>query len=1027
MPHYPSLVFSISNLNRYLETVQRRIIIICLIVFLSHILCHAQYSGYTAIQYNTDNGLPQSSVKSIVFDKMGYCWLATEVGLVRFDGKNFKAFGMSEIPGITTDRIKQLIPDLSGDLYAYTGNDEKILVNAKNPPRSPFPQVIKTDLHFIPRAGYVTKNAHIDSLYKDIFTREPHPPGYEGKVDDQGNIYTNVHRRLYYVTKQKASEIFDNIQVLGGWEQTMLSGKYYVHLYLGNKIKVWKNGVYQPGKNSISGPIADDKNYLSGKSRVLLSRESAYIYSGKKLFRLYMANGNVDSELIFDDLNIPDLACMYYSKEQGKYYFGSYTAGLFIVEPPSFKYPQVPKEAPSEIFYPQALTKDGRIFSRDILFSRTGDSQYLPLKSHDCRATYVTTQNQLYYESFYTLYRYDLNTNRNQSIIPIGWRLRSIFPDDPSNLIYSTAQSFGIISNDTLVKEQRFPENTNVSYVLRLDKSKFLLASNKGVKWYDMNQNRFYKSILESLHIRNIHQDSGKLWISSEGKGFFLYEKDKLYSLPFGPKESMRLVHAFIDDGNGYFWLPTNNGLFKVRKADLVAYAKGKIPHVYFYMFTKQNGLRTNEFNGAADRPYIWTNDGMLSLPSMNGLVWFYPAKTQLHYPDKKIYFDQILIDDSKTQPGKDEIKLEPDFDNFTISVSSPYFGNPENIQLEYKITGLSDHWKSLPPDGNISIGQSPSGNYKLLVRRLSPDRDELLELGFEVRPWFYNTWWFYLIILLSFTLVAYLISRQRLKNIREKAKQLEALVDERTKELSVAIEQIAESESALMRSTKVKDRVITMVLHDLRSPIRFLGTISDYLVSNYQNLEEAQLKERLTELQSGAKALRGFTENFFTWAVSQHENFRVTNTLIKIQVLFDELGVLYSDIVKERGNVLTIESTSHECHTDYQMLALILRNLIDNANKNTANGIIKLSATTSKNSVSFHISDTGRGLTQEQVNSFIDESKGMGSTGVGSILILNMIQKIGGKLEILTSIENGSTFTVILNHPPLHGADEQG
>jgi len=185
-----------------------RTVLFLLIVFLNHTLSRAQEKKYSIIQYNTDNGLPQSSVKSIAFDKLGYCWLATEMGLVRFDGKNFRVFGMSEIPGISSDRVKQLITDVSGELYALMGNNEKISISAKNFPTSTLPRAVKNDAVFLPKSGYVTKNAHIDSLYKSIFAREPHPPGYEGKVDTLGNIYTSVHRHIYYVTKQNAREIF---------------------------------------------------------------------------------------------------------------------------------------------------------------------------------------------------------------------------------------------------------------------------------------------------------------------------------------------------------------------------------------------------------------------------------------------------------------------------------------------------------------------------------------------------------------------------------------------------------------------------------------------------------------------------------------------------------------------------------------------------------------------------------------------------------------------------------------------------
>lgn len=986
---------------------------------------YGQHSNFSVTQYNTDNGLPQSSVKSIVFDKAGYCWIATEMGLVRFDGKIFKTFTRGINPGVSFDRIKKIALDVGGNVYASTADNQYITIGSSGYNSAPQPQLVDGKPVYLPATGFVEKNPLVDSLVEVLLKRDKHP--FESLLVNmnQEESYLTNKEKLFYITKMKVFPLTDQVMEENR-QETAITDNYYIHILKNNRIKTWRKGVFQPVMNLIGGELKHNNKYLNGYFKVLWCQKGTFIYAEKKLYRLFIDKGQIISQKIFDNLDIPDLYCMYYSQEQGKYYFGSQVGGLYIVEPSSFKYPTLPKEVISENFYPQSITKDGRIFSNDVLFSQSNAPQSLATKSKDGMVSYIDTENQLFYESNFTLSRYDLNTNRNYPLLPLNRRLRSILPDG-RDLIFCTSRSIGIISSDTLKMRQDFPGLTMVSWASRIDKYNFLLGSDQGVKWYNMRKNTFTDSILDSLQIRNIQPDSGKLWIASYGKGFFLYEKGQLYRLPFGPKESLKTVHAFIDDGSGHFWLPTNNGLFKVRKSDLVAYAYGKTSQVYFYMFTKQNGLRTNEFNGGCYQPYVWMKDRMLSLSSMDGLVWFYPGKTQLHYPDKKIYFDEIFVGNTPVYaPGK-PLKLNPDFDNLSIFVSSPYFGNSENFQLEYKIAGISDHWKVVPANGNISISRSPSGNYKLQVRRLSPGQNELRELLFVVNPWFYNTWWFYLILTISFMLVAYLIGRQRLKSVIERANQLEILVKGRTIELSLAIEQIAQSESALLKSTKVKDRVITMVLHDLRSPIRFLRTISDYLASNHQNLNEAELHERLAELQSGTNALRDFTEQFFTWAVSQHEDFKVNNTLVKIQALFEDLAELYSDIAKNKKNLLTIEATDLKCHTDHQMLALILRNLIDNANKNTASGLINLSASASENSVSIYIKDTGKGLTAGQVNSFIDESKEMGNAGTGSILILNMIQKIGGKLEIITSVDKGSTFIVTLSHQPQPDTGGQG
>ncbi|MDQ6480632.1 ATP-binding protein [Dyadobacter sp. LHD-138] len=981
--------------------------------------CPAQKSSYAIAHYNNENGLPQNSVKSINFDKAGYCWLATEMGLVRFDGKRFNTYGISEIPGITSDRIKMQASDLSGDLYALTAKNERVIINSGGHRRGTYPELIVDKNIYLPTIGYVGAKTHVDSLNALFFQKHKRPQGSEGGSPGTGEVYLSALEDLYYITKKRVIQLGDRDLDIANRQKSII-GSYYVHLYPGNRINVWKSGVLIPSIDKISGPIEQDPDYLSGKSKVLWCKEGTYVYSGKTLYRIDLNQNRIISEKVLENLDIINLTCMYYVRDQNKYYFGSETEGLYIVETGSFEYPTVPAEASSESFYPQSRTIDGRIFTGDVLFSRDKSSKYIPLHSKDGATHFITDDNQLYFDSDFKFYRHDLNTGKTHSLIALDRRLRSVFPNG-KDLIFCTRRSIGILSNDVLKMQQEFPNSLEIITALRLDKNNFLLASESGLKWYNMPQNKVYKSILDSLQIRTVHQDGGRLWIASYGKGFYLYEKGKIYAMPLGPQKSLKAVHAFIDDGAGSFWLPTNNGLFKVLKSELAAFAHGKSEHVYFYMMTKQNGLRTNEFNGGCDPAYLRMQDGMLSLPSMNGLVWFYPNKMSLVYPDKKIYIDGLSVNNKPIDITSQKAILDPNFSELTMKVSSPFFGNPQNMQFEYQIAGLSETWNAVPENGEIRLSRTPPGNYKIVVRSASgkaANAYETLELAFEVTPWFYNTWWFYLISLFAMASIVYLLIRRRLNAIKEKSKQLKVLVDVRTHELSAAVQELAESESALLRSNQVKDKVITMVLHDLRSPISFLNTISNYLVASHQDIEQKELNQKLIELQHGTRGLRLFTENFFTWAASQHEDFKVTIKTVHIQDLFNEIDALYTDIVKSRKNQLLIAPTKLICQTDYQILALIIRNLIDNANKHTRDGKIFLGAAADERATIISVSDTGPGLDDAQLKNYTNESRGLGNQGIGSVLILKMLQEINGKLDIKTS-RNGSSFSVTLNHHP--------
>ena len=61
-------------------------------------------SDYSVVNYNSDNALPQNSIKGMAFDKNGFLWMATEMGLVRFDGRNFREYNMDNSPALLTNR-----------------------------------------------------------------------------------------------------------------------------------------------------------------------------------------------------------------------------------------------------------------------------------------------------------------------------------------------------------------------------------------------------------------------------------------------------------------------------------------------------------------------------------------------------------------------------------------------------------------------------------------------------------------------------------------------------------------------------------------------------------------------------------------------------------------------------------------------------------------------------------------------------------------------------------------------------------
>ncbi|WP_254412693.1 sensor histidine kinase [Dyadobacter diqingensis] len=351
-----------------------------------------------------------------------------------------------------------------------------------------------------------------------------------------------------------------------------------------------------------------------------------------------------------------------------------------------------------------------------------------------------------------------------------------------------------------------------------------------------------------------------------------------------------------------------------------------------------------------------------------------------------------------------------------TKSVKSENF---TKLRINYTVT-TKQHWFRLLKNTKI---ESPK-----ILRTGSPiqlrerfDQHSRGQKG-DIAPvlttrWLRYSWWNYLHTIAALCLLTCLITIVLVRALTEKYKSLERQVAARSIELNQTIHVLRQSEIALLKSNQTKDQVITMILHDIRSPISFIATISSYLADRQDLISAKSFNETLFQLKAGAKSLVNFTEFFLAWANTQRETFKIQKQYFKLDNLFTDVTHLYQELAKIKGNEMIILPAHLTCYTDYQIFACIIRNLLDNANKFTRNGIITLSAFANQDELVVTVSDTGQGLSSAQIDNFLDENKADIVKGTGSILILSMLKNIGGRLEIKTELDKGSSFSIIMKN----------
>ncbi len=225
-----------------------------------------------------------------------------------------------------------------------------------------------------------------------------------------------------------------------------------------------------------------------------------------------------------------------------------------------------------------------------------------------------------------------------------------------------------------------------------------------------------------------------------------------------------------------------------------------------------------------------------------------------------------------------------------------------------------------------------------------------------------------------------------------------------------------------LYRSNKTKEKLFSVVAHDLKNPIHALIGFSDLLINEKDRLNSEEKEQYLEFIHSSALQIHNLLENLLKWAQSQSSSIQFKpenidiNELININIsLFNEIGK------KKQIELIAKEKTNQKAFADKNMVNTIIRNLINNALKFTdKNGKISLSAKTIDNFIEISVTDTGIGITDEIKKKILNPEEFFSSagtmdepgTGLGLAICKEFLDAHNSSLEIESQAGKGSTFS---------------
>ncbi|MFW6218616.1 MAG: PAS domain-containing sensor histidine kinase [Bacteroidota bacterium] len=243
--------------------------------------------------------------------------------------------------------------------------------------------------------------------------------------------------------------------------------------------------------------------------------------------------------------------------------------------------------------------------------------------------------------------------------------------------------------------------------------------------------------------------------------------------------------------------------------------------------------------------------------------------------------------------------------------------------------------------------------------------------------------------------------------------------------DLKRAEARLRESEESLKNINKTKDRLFSIIGHDLRNPVNSIKGFSEMIISNYPGKKDEQCFRFMDIINKEADRAHILLENLMEWARTQTNEIRFKPGHHKINLVIRSMISFYQTQIKEKNlrinNQLSNELTAF---IDLKMTETIFRNLISNAIKFSNDyGSISVSSKEREGFVDISVTDTGMGIQEEILKKIfqVSHSKVMPGThnekgsGMGLILCKELVEINGGLISVRSELGKGSTFTVSL------------
>ena len=1050
-------------------------------------------SQYTLKKWGVEDGLPTMSLTDIVQTKDKYLWIATYDGLCRFDGLNFNVFAAENESAFQSNSIITLEETKDGTLWIGT---QKGILKYEN---HEFVQEPALD---------ALKNSSIEQL----------------QIDSKGNLWigTTSEGLLKYNGTQLSKIDYpllnqSPVKVILEDEK----GVIWAGTDLGDVFQIVNNEPVLVQTASITGGVScmyvdhSGKLWIGASKGLFVSEDGKSVKEAKaialkdvrdvkedRIGNLWFANNSgifrfniltQEIERFSESDGLPNnLLRKLLFDHQGNLWILSYRSGLFQLTDGIFtcfsKSEGIRESVVSSVLQ---IGKDhywlglegGRI---DVL--RNGKITPLITSKRLPKARLKNLMIDSHSNVWVSTYGGLVKLDTNGQVIPLPKELKQLHnyirltKEGKDGSLWIGTRRKGVFKYDWDGELTSYNASNGLSsnYVLSIDETadgKMVIGTKNGINVIDKKGEIEKIQIdqgLPSSIVFDVLIDGENWWICTD-LGFCRWREGKMtvFNLENGLPDNV--VFDVLKDDNDNFWLSSNSGIIQIKSSELESYSVGK--QIQARVYDKSDGMKSEQCVGAAKM--FQEEDGTIWVPTIKGLATINPNQSNAILTTPEAYIEKLLAEDNQAfyPISANQITVAPEISKkIKIDFTAFDYVAPAKVRFKYRLLPFDKEWEYTNKLREITYTNLSPNTYTFEViagNHTDVWNEKKASFNFVIKPFFYETWWFYSLCVLTFLSVTYIFYRRRIQQAKRREARLQEMVKERTKEvvrqkqeLEKTFEELKWTQAQVVQSEKMASlgQLTAGIAHEINNPVNFVSAgvdtlrvqISDLmeLLDKYDGLEGGNLEEYASKMKEieelkeeleydemradisaiigditlGADRTAEIVKSLKVFARDDSTEYK-PNDLVEI---IESSLIILKNVLKDKAEV----------KKDYQSIPLVacsagkigqvFTNLISNAvdamdGKGVVEvGIRKYSPDSNNKKldqaleyVLVSIKDNGSGMSEDIMKNIFDPfftTKDVGQgTGLGLSICQDIVLQHQGIIEVESEVGEGTEFKVIL------------